>query len=212
VSPRRSFTTVIFDLSEVIISGLCGVESRLAPILRLPERVILSAFCTQSLRLLCRGAVSEDEYLAGVVREQGWNLTVDELKKHIRANFHWKIVGTRELIYELSQLYDLCLFSDHAREWAEYILAIHPFLGIFPRKLFSFEIGVTKDEPGAFDEALRRFERTPEECVFVDDTPGNVEAARAGGICAIPFTSSRVLRMALESQGIQVSFLENDQR
>lgn len=209
MSATRAFTTVIFDLSEVIISGLCGVESRLAPVLHLPDRTILNAFCTESLRLLCRGMVSEEEYLAGIVREQGWPLSVDELRKHVRANFHWKIAGTRELIFELSRSYQLCLFSDHAREWAEYILAIHPFLQIFPQKLFSFETGVTKDERGAFDEALRRFERTAEECVFIDDNPVNVEAARASGICAIPFTSSRVLRMALESQGIRLSQLDD---
>ncbi|MBD3240048.1 MAG: HAD-IA family hydrolase [Chitinivibrionales bacterium] len=205
MSATRAFTTVIFDLSEVIVSGLCGVESRLKPFLHLPESSILSAFWTDSLRLLCCGTISEDEYLSSVRGEQGWDISLDELKKHIRANFHWKIAGMRELIHELSQSYHLCLFSDHAREWAEYILAVHPFLGIFPQKLFSFETGLTKDRQDAFEEALRRFERTAEECVFIDDNPGNVEAARSVGMCAIPFTSTRVLRMALEWQGIRVS-------
>jgi hypothetical protein len=37
------YTTLIFDLSEVFISGLTGVEVTLAPRLGLPEREIFKA-------------------------------------------------------------------------------------------------------------------------------------------------------------------------
>jgi hypothetical protein len=58
--------TIIFDLSEVLIAGLLGVEHILSPRLSLPPETILAALGGGSLRELCRGLITEEEYLAGV--------------------------------------------------------------------------------------------------------------------------------------------------
>lgn len=202
---KDDYSTIVFDLSEVLISGLVGVEQKLAPIVKRPEREILSAFGGDPLVALCRGELSEQDYLAGVLREHGWAVEVDELKKHVRANFHWKIADMKELVFELADTYDLVIHSDHAREWIEYILAVHPFLNMFREKVFSYEIGLTKDNPDAFLQALKRFGKVGDECLFVDDNLDNVDNAKACGMCGIPFSSARVLRLALEAHGIRVT-------
>ncbi len=49
--------------------------------------------------------------------------------------------------------------------------------------LVSGEFGKAKPDPEIFQEALRRLKRTPEETVFVGDTPaGDIEGARKAGM------------------------------
>ena len=60
--------------------------------------------------------------------------------------------------------------------------------------LFSAEEGVRKPDPEIFARALSRLEVAPEEMIFVDDLPPNVEAASALGMHGILFRDSRQAR------------------
>ncbi len=194
--------TVIFDLSEVLISGLVGVEQKLAPALGVKEEAVLPALGGEPLRELCRGNTTEDEYLAGVLKRTKWRIGSEQLKSHVRANFHWKVGGMKELALDLSARYRVCVYSDHGREWIEYITEIHPFLSQFAERVYSFEIGLTKKDPGAFEAALGRLGCTAADSVFIDDNEGNVQNARVAGLCGIRFYSHTSLRAALAGQGI----------
>ncbi len=62
------------------------------------------------------------------------------------------------------------------------------FLPLMEGGLFSCEVGWGKPEPQIFRAFLARCPQVvPEESVFFDDTPANVEAARALGFHAIVF-------------------------
>lgn len=195
-------TTILFDISEVCISGLAGVERKLAPIVGRPPSDVLGSFAGEDLRQLCRGVLSEDQYIASLLQRSAWVIEPSLVQKHIRANFHWKIAGMKELLGELAGSFDVCLYSDHAREWVAYILDIHPFLASCSQHVFSYDIGLCKDEPGAFEAALARLGRKAEECLFVDDNGANVQAARTAGVSAVQFFSASVLRAALTAQGV----------
>jgi putative hydrolase of the HAD superfamily len=56
--------------------------------------------------------------------------------------------------------------------------------------IISAEEGVAKPDPRIFRIALDRLGVQPEQAVFVDDTAGHVEAARAVGMRAIQFEST----------------------
>lgn len=185
--------TIIFDLSEVLISGLCGVEEPIA--LRfgsLPSEA-LSAFGGDLLIQICRGELSEETYLKSIIANTGWNISVDELKKLIRFNFSRKVAGMDNLLEQLAAQYELVLLSDHAKEWVEHIHELHPHLGVFKTKVYSFQIGQTKREPSTFRRLLTMINRRSEECVFIDDSISNVERARSVGIQAFHFTDVKTL-------------------
>ena len=55
--------TIIFDLSEVLVVGLLGIERPLAVQLRVPELQVLRAFGGSRLERLFCGEITEDEYL-----------------------------------------------------------------------------------------------------------------------------------------------------
>jgi HAD superfamily hydrolase (TIGR01509 family) len=195
--------TLIFDLSEVLIAGLLGIEKPLAVRLQLDPKVVLRAFAGQPLQDICCGRLSEDEYLTEIVRHQQWDLSLPSLKHIIRDNFHQCVPGMVELITQLAEHYELILLSDHAVEWIEYIHAIHPFLSLFRAQFFSFELKQIKQEPSTFQKVLQMLERKPEECLFVDDSAKNVNAAASIGLPGIQFTTVEALTREFTTRGIR---------
>jgi putative hydrolase of the HAD superfamily len=196
-------SVLLFDLSEVLISGLVGVERVVAPLIGKPEAQALRELCGDPLRRLCRGAISEDDYLAAIHAEHGWSLPADDVKAAIRANLRRVIPGMPELIGALHDRVGLVLVSDHAREWIGHIETVHPFLSLFPVRIYSFDMGLLKDEPGAFDRVLRQIGRAADACVFVDDTPRNVAAATEVGLRAVRFEGRDLLVESLRGLGLR---------
>jgi len=197
-------TTLLFDLSEVLIAGLRGVEKVLAPRLELPEDEILRKLGGEALRRLCRGETTEGVYLRDVAVELGGAPEPAELREFARTNFHYEIPGMPDLVRRLEGAVDLVLVSDHAREWIAYVEDVHPFLDLFERRVYSFETGLLKHEPGAFDEILRRIGRTADACLFIDDNPRNVAAAEAAGLRAVCFEEREALEVRLRELGVRI--------
>jgi HAD superfamily hydrolase (TIGR01509 family) len=198
-------TTLIFDLSEVLIAGLIGIEKPLAEKLQTPEEVVLSAFGGKLLEDLCRGKISEKHYLTKIIELQGWNISIQTLKTLIRENLGRRIPGMVEILQQLKPQYQLILLSDHALEWVEYIRSIHPFLETFDAQIFSFENGRIKGELAAFRTLLTAIDRSPEECLLIDDNPGNIRTANSIGISGIPFTNAIQLTDQLKEYGLSIA-------
>ena len=72
---------------------------------------------------------------------------------------------------------------------------------LFERYFLSCETGLLKPDPNFFTAMLGDLGVLPEDCVFIDDTQPNVEAAKKLGIAALHFrgvdTLRRDLRMVL---------------
>jgi len=197
-------TTIIFDLSEVIIAGLLGVEKPLSEKLCVNENLILPAFGGELLQELCRGRISETDFISNALCQHEWTAPVEEIKTIIRQNFHHRVPNMDLIIKKLSIRYELALLSDHAKEWVDYIKATHPFLSIFGNQIFSFELSQTKKEISTFEKALTIIKRHPSECLFIDDSPQNVENAMSVGIPSIRFIEAQQLTHELDKHHIQV--------
>lgn len=193
--------TILFDLSEVLIAGLVGIEEPVSKLLNLPEETINKAFYNDRLFALCRGEISEDDYLTQILHEHGKPFLIDRIKRIIRENFHHCVPGMESILNELKGQIELALLSDHAREWIAYIRGVHPFLDVFDRLFFSFDLGTTKDDPATFRTVLDALHRGPNECLFIDDNPLNIETAVSLGIACVHFVSATDLRHRLETLG-----------
>ncbi len=194
--------TILFDLSETVIAGLVGIEAPLAQVLGVDEAQILPAFGGDLLARLCRGELTEDQYLALILEQQGWAIPAEELKRIIRGNFQRTVPGMWALLSRLSQQYDLALLSDHAGEWVAYIQSVHPELAIFKKQCYSFDYGRLKSEPETFLHVLRLLKRMAGECLFVDDSPVNVAAAEEAGLSGIRFVGAQDLERKLVDGGL----------
>jgi FMN phosphatase YigB (HAD superfamily) len=194
--------TMIFDLSEVLIAGLVGIEKSLSTRLRIRENLVLPAFGGDHLEDVLCGRITEDYYLTQITRRQGWDISVDELKDVIRANLERRVPGMDAVLGRLSVRRDLVLLSDHAIEWVEYVRSVHPFLRVFRAQFYSCELGQTKREPSTFRRALREIDREPHECLFIDDYHKNIAVATSEGIRSILFESAEQLSRELTKLGL----------
>lgn len=77
-----------------------------------------------------------------------------------------------------------------------------PFMTSFDGHVISGVEGVAKPDQRIFQILLGRYFLAPEATVFLDDTTGNVEAARALGINAVHYTDATQIRRELRALGI----------
>ena len=193
---------IIFDLSEVLIQGLVGVEKNLTAVLPIPETEILQCFGGDGLQRICRGEITEDDYLQEILARQRWNIPAEILKKNIRDNFRLEVAGTCSILLHLAKKYEVVLLSDHAREWITYIKSVHPFLGEFKQTFFSYELGKTKKDPKTFEEILEKMSWQANQCWLIDDSTENIAVAASVGINGIQFKNAKQLQEQLIGQAL----------
>ncbi len=73
-----------------------------------------------------------------------------------------------------------------------------PFLGWFEAIVVSGEENLAKPDPRIFQLTIERHGLEPRRTLFIDDSPRNVEAARALGLSAVQFRGPDTLRADLE--------------
>ena len=105
--------------------------------------------------------------------------------------------GVLGLIRRLHGRYKLAVLSNAPPGLPRW-LAGWGILDLFDVVFCSGDEGVAKPDPLAFKLTLERLGVVPEEAVFIDDSPGHVEAARALGLHGIHFTTAEALADQLD--------------
>ena len=193
---------IIFDLSEVLIAGIIGIEEFLCSKVQTPKDKIVKSFSGEWLKEYLSGNIDEDLYLSEIIKRENWRVDAEEIKKIIRMNFHKKVDGVLPILERLSGEYKLVLHSDHSKEWIEYTKSIHPFLNLFEHIFFSYELKMTKHNPEAFRKVIHSIKAEPEECLLIDDHLKNIINAASIGIHGIQFIDSNQLSEELIKRNI----------
>lgn len=186
-------TTIIFDLAEVYLKGLLGVENFLVTKLRIPAKEIHQKFHGEDLTDFFQGRISEEKYFEKIIIKNKWEISVDFLKDAVRKNFE-EIEGTREIIEKLKKKgYKLGLVSVHSKEWIDYCEKKFDYHKLFDSVLYSFEIGICKPDKKIYEKILQEMQVKPTECLFIDDSLINIRYAKELGMNAIQFKNSSQL-------------------
>lgn len=195
---------IIFDLSEVIISGYHGVEKTIEQNTGISALQFLERKNQVKEMFLdtMRGKYSENEYFECLLQGTQWNISKEELKQYARKNFNIAVQGTMQIIQDLKNKYKLILLSDHIKEWAAYILENNKELEIFEHQYFSYEFGKLKSDKGTFSYIMNSLQIRPEETVFIDDYKENIEMARKEKINGIVFQDAKQLKCELRKMQI----------
>ena len=69
-------------------------------------------------------------------------------------------------------------------------------------RVWSYELKVAKPDPAIYKHVLDKLQVRPEEALFLDDKPVNIEAARALGMKGIVFSDVKQLRADLIAAGL----------
>jgi putative hydrolase of the HAD superfamily len=109
------------------------------------------------------------------------------------------------LVPQLKPRYRLVLLSNtNDLHYRQFRTQFSEVLGHFDALVLSHEIGARKPSPRVYQACLERAGRPAHECVFIDDLPSNVEAARACGWHGVVYHRERDLRGRLMELGIVV--------
>ncbi len=191
--PASKIRNVIFDLGGVllninpllslqeldVISGL-GQE---ALVQSLADARVFEKFDTGSLSPaqfrseLCRilnKPVSDEEI------DRIWNLLLLDFPSH-----------RVQMLRELRKNYRIFLLSNtniiHYQHYTKVFYENYGFQmnSLFDRLFLSYEIGIHKPDAGIYQYVLENAELEPSECIFIDDSLANIEAAAIQGITGI---------------------------
>ncbi len=111
--------------------------------------------------------------------------------------------GTVEIVKKLKRAgYFLFGLSNWSAEKFPIIRSRYPFFHLFEDIVISGEVKMIKPDPVIFQLLLDRNHLSPETCLLIDDSPGNIDTARQLGIQTIFFTTSEQLSSELEGRGI----------
>ena len=186
---------VIFDLSEVLLPGMMGVEVRLSAQTGLPQDTITQALGSYPhyeagniLDDLLKGKLSYEQYRDTFLRSTGLPATSAGLfDAECLRMFESPYDYTEALLARAAGTCDLFLLSDHCETWARWIRQRHAFLARFKDVVWSYEIGATKREAKPFEVILSRNGLQADACLFVDDLERNIRMARSLGMQAVHF-------------------------
>ena len=128
-----------------------------------------------------------------------------EWEKEIRMYFsQWikmmgeQIPGMQELVEELKDRgYRLYGLTNWSAETFPLVKDNYPVFRLLDGIVVSGEEKIAKPDPGIFSILLQRYGLKPEECLFIDDNPGNVSTGESLGIRGLVFTSAAALRSRL---------------
>jgi 2-haloacid dehalogenase len=113
------------------------------------------------------------------------------------------IQGTVDLLPRLKQAgFELHGLSNWSSEKFAITRTKYEFFQLFDTILLSGEVKLLKPDPRIFDVLLERIGRPARECLLIDDSPQNIEAARGLGFEAVPFESPDQLLRELQRRGL----------
>lgn len=113
------------------------------------------------------------------------------------AMSRWRIdLAVLEMLAEAREVVPVALLSNASTRLL-HDLEVSEVLDAFDAVVGSADIGVAKPDPAAYRAAAAAIGLEPEACAFVDDTPANVEGARAAGMEAELFIGAEELRTLL---------------
>ncbi len=194
---------IIFDLSEVIISGYHGIEQLIEQKYDIPAEKFKRRKQEETISTfleLMRGNLTEEEYWQEFLEGTNWNIAVEDLKMTIREHLNQPVEGTMEIIKQLEGKYQLILLSDHVKEWMEYIQEKNQNIKIFNQVILSYKISSLKCDEQTFKEVLNQTNIVADETLFIDDLDVNIKRAEEVGIHGILFKNANQLKEELQQK------------
>ncbi|MGH9455217.1 MAG: HAD family hydrolase [Candidatus Acidiferrales bacterium] len=189
---------VVFDYGNVLsqpqttadaerLAALCGTEfSR------------FSELYWRSRLAYDRADLTAGDYWAAILEAAGRTLSREQLRELIAIDGHSWARPNVAAIRWVEQLRKaglrLAVLSNMPLEIRQYVISHCAWLSCFHHLTFSCDVGRVKPEAEIYQECLRSLDLPPEEILFLDDRPENVDAAMGLGIHGLVFDNTENTR------------------
>ena len=196
-------TTVFFDVGGVLLTNGWDRHCR---------RTVIDAFGLDWEEFRDRhdfvahdfeiGQIDIHEYLTRTIFYRARDFTEEEFITTMKAQSK-ELDGSLDIVEELSQAgILLATLNNESRELNEHRIDTFGLRRWFQVFLSSCYLGVKKPEAAIYRLAFQITQRTPEECLFIDDRSLNLECALDEGLEGVRFESAGQLRAELISRAL----------
>lgn len=195
---------VVFDVGNVIVKWAPQEIAQLTFGEGEESAVMAKAvFKSEFWRDLNKGKYTEAEVKRALHQQLGLSLdALDQLFFHIKET-QVLLSGTQKLMDDLLQAgYRLYALTDNVNEIVAYLKAQYDFWPKFTGAVVSSECGLLKPDPAIYQHLAQSQHLDPQESVFMDDMPANVEGARQQGFHAFQFMDAEQARKELVKLGL----------
>ena len=151
------------------------------------------------------GHISLNEYLERTIFYRARAFTQEEFTAFMFAQSR-EYPGSRAVLSDAasSGKYFIGAINNEPLELNQYRIEAFHLRKDFQVFFSSCYVGSRKPEETIFRVALEVTQRAPEQCVFIDDRPLNLENPRRLGMKVIHYQNAEQLRGELRSQGVEV--------
>jgi len=195
---------LLWDVGGVVLSNGWDHEGRRAAAAHFGlDAADLERRHTSLARRLETGGMDWAEYLASTVFYAPRPFSAEEFRRFVwerSTPFPAALECARSL--RRSGRYVQVALNNESRELNEYRIARYRLNELFHAFLSSCYTGRWKPEPEAFRNALDVLQRSPEECLFLDDRPENIAAGAAAGLRTLLVRSPEQIREDLLVAGV----------
>ncbi|MBR4725358.1 MAG: HAD family phosphatase [Lachnospiraceae bacterium] len=94
--------------------------------------------------------------------------------------------------------YRIYLLSNYSQDHFQYISRHFSFFGLEDGQMVSFRVKLLKPDRRIYEALFEKYGLKPEECVFLDDSPRNIQGAIDAGMKGIVFENYEQGRRELE--------------
>jgi putative hydrolase of the HAD superfamily len=149
------------------------------------------------------GRIGLDEYLDRTVFHEPRNFSRDEFKLHMYAQSH-PCAESLQIAAELAatRRYLMATLNNESADLNAHRIRQFHLRDYFAVFFTSCYLGLRKPDVRIYRTAIDLTQREPDECLFVDDRPLNVDGARQAGMRAIRFENAGQLRRELAANGV----------
>ncbi|MCA9344289.1 HAD family phosphatase [Candidatus Saccharibacteria bacterium] len=135
-------------------------------------------------RALDKNVISHDEFYQQINQLTGREVPMVE--KIITSDMH-KNKEVFKYIQSLKGKYKLAVLSNVSTNWIREQFLTPEEISLFDDFVLSHEVGLIKPDPEIFKLAAKRLGVEVEDCLFIDDSPYNAQAAENLGMKAITY-------------------------
>lgn len=128
------------------------------------------------------GYLSSDEFLSLL----GYRDPTETMRDYL-TNYLTFDNGFLQFAEHNYKQYDFVLLSNDVKEWSSYLLELHGIQKYFKGCIVSGEIHMRKPESRIFDYTIGHIQCSPQECILVDNSVQNLNAAQNAGINTVLF-------------------------
>jgi putative hydrolase of the HAD superfamily len=203
---NKPIKAVIFDLGKVLVDFDWSVAvNRTLPHTPFScEDIVRIVSGSSLLGAYEEGDIDTDEFCMGVIESLKADISIEEF-----TSFWTEIFIRRPKMEEIFQKtrehVPVAILSDTSPMHWNYIKNFVSEISNPDGLALSYEIGSRKPEMQNYLVAAASIKTPPENCLFFDDRPGNIDGALAAGLNAIVYTSEEDTKDAIEhSLGVKL--------